>query len=158
MSRSTRQSSQEYYTQGVAEWTFLTNHAHVLLCVVRESDTRLRRIADCVGITERATHRIVCDLVDAGYLTKHRIGRQSYYEVHPEQPLRHPLEADSKVGDLLRPLLRRDKMLPDSAEVASSTTLGAIPSKPSHAPESQETALSAVAAAPTQRAGADVRV
>ncbi len=147
-----------YYTHGVAEWTFLTNHAHVLLCVVRESDTRLRRIADCVGITERATHRIICDLVDAGYLTKHRIGRQSFYEVHPEQPLRHPLEADSEVGDLLRPLLRRDERLPGSTGVASGTTLGAIPSKPSHAPGSQGTARSFVAAVPTQRAGADVRV
>jgi DNA-binding IclR family transcriptional regulator len=91
----------------VAEWTFLTHHAQVLLCVARESDNRLSRIADAVGITERATHRIVSDLVDAGYLTRHRLGRQSFYEVHAGMALRHPVEAGAQVGDLLRPFLRR---------------------------------------------------
>jgi len=90
----------------VSEWGFLTNHAHVLLCVTKESDTRLRHIADCVGITERATHRIVCDLVDTGYLTKHRVGRRSYYEVNLELPLRHSLERDHQLGDLVRPFLQ----------------------------------------------------
>lgn len=92
----------------MGQWTFLTNHAHVLVCVARESDTRLRRIADCVGITERATHRIISELVEAGYLTRHRVGRQSFYEIHPELPLRHPLESDHHLGDLLRPLLSRE--------------------------------------------------
>ena len=96
------------YTGGMGQWTFLTNHAHVLLCVARESDTRLRRIADCVGITERATHRIISELVEAGYLTKHRLGRQSFYEIHPELPLRHPMEKDHHLGELLRPLLGRE--------------------------------------------------
>ena len=90
----------------MSECVFLTNHAHVLLCVARESDTRLRSIAECVGITERATHRIVSDLVDAGYLTRHRLGRQSYYEINLEAPLRHPLESDYHLGDVLTPLLR----------------------------------------------------
>ena len=89
------------------QWAFLTNHAHVLLCVAREPDTRLRHIAECVGITERATHRIVSDLVDAGYLTRHRLGRRSYYEVHPDLPLRHSLEDGHRVGEILGPLLRR---------------------------------------------------
>ena len=91
----------------MAEWEFLTNHAHVLLCVAREPDTRLRHIAECVGITERATHRIICDLVEAGYLTKHRLGRRSYYEVHPDLPLRHPLEGEHRVGEIFGPLLRQ---------------------------------------------------
>ena len=93
----------------VSEWEFLTNHAHVLLCVAREPDTRLRHIADCVGITERATHRIISDLVQAGYLTKHRLGRRSYYEVHPDLPLRHPIEGGHRVGEIFGPLLRPDR-------------------------------------------------
>lgn len=95
------------HNRAVADWAFLTNHAHVLLCVAREPDTRLRHIAECVGITERATHRIVSDLVEAGYLTRHRLGRRSYYEVHPDLPLRHALEADYRVGDIFQPLLRQ---------------------------------------------------
>lgn len=93
----------------MAEWTFLTHHAQVLLCVARGSDNRLSSIAHSVGITERATHRIVSDLVDAGYLTRHRLGRQSFYEVHADMALRHPLEAGPQVGDLLRPFLRREE-------------------------------------------------
>ena len=93
----------------MGQCAFLTNYAHVLLCVARGSDTRLRRIAECVGITERATHRIISELVDAGYLTRHRLGRQSFYEIHPELPLRHPLEVDYLVGDLLRPMLGRNR-------------------------------------------------
>ena len=85
----------------MSRWHFLTNHAHALLCVTREPGMRIRDIATCVGITERAAHRIVSELVEEGYLERHRIGRRNFYEVHPEQPLRHPLERDHTVGELL---------------------------------------------------------
>ena len=97
------------------DWTFLTNHAHVLLCVARDPDARLRHIAECVGITERATHRIVCDLIDAGYLTKRRVGRRSTYEVHGELPLRHPMEEDHPVAEILACLLDRREAHPAAA-------------------------------------------
>jgi predicted transcriptional regulator len=87
------------------EWTFLTNYAHVLLAVAREPDRRMRDIADEVGITERAAHRIVNELVDAGYVSKRRLGRCNSYEVHCELPLRHPLARDRSVGELLNLLL-----------------------------------------------------
>ncbi|HML99586.1 MAG TPA: winged helix-turn-helix domain-containing protein [Tepidiformaceae bacterium] len=83
-------------------WTFLTNHAHVLLCIAADPGMRLRDVAEEVGITERAAQRIVADLVDAGYLTRTRIGRRNQYQVHPELPLRHPVEQARAVGDLLR--------------------------------------------------------
>lgn len=82
-------------------WTFLTNHAHVLLCVARDPQMRLRDIADAVQITERAAQRIVADLVEAGYLERTRDGRRNRYRVHPELPLRHPLESEHPVGDIL---------------------------------------------------------
>ena len=93
----------------MADWGFLTNHAHVLLCIAREPDTRLRHIADCVGITERATHRIVSDLIEGGFLTRHRLGRRSFYEVHAELPLRDPLGNGHQVGDIFRTLLRTEE-------------------------------------------------
>jgi DNA-binding Lrp family transcriptional regulator len=62
---------------------------------------RLRDVADCVGITERAAHRIVCELEEAGYLTRHRVGRRNVYEIHRELPLRHDLEREASVGDLV---------------------------------------------------------
>ena len=83
------------------EWTFLTNHTHVLLQLALEHDIRLRDIAARVGITERAAHAIVSDLVEAGYVTRTRIGRRNRYAVLPALPLRHPLEADRTVGELL---------------------------------------------------------
>ncbi|MBW3557537.1 MAG: MarR family winged helix-turn-helix transcriptional regulator [Actinobacteria bacterium] len=88
-------------------WTFLTNHARVLLCLSREPNFRLRDIAGCAGITERAAHRIVSELCEAGYITRHRMGARNYYELHLDQPLRHPYEKGANVGDLLRPLLKR---------------------------------------------------
>jgi DNA-binding MarR family transcriptional regulator len=82
----------------------LTNHGHVLLCVAREPGLTLREIAECVGITERTTHTIVCELEQAGYLTRHRNGRRNRYEVHADAPLRHELERGASVGELLAAL------------------------------------------------------
>ncbi len=84
------------------QWTFLTNHAHVLLCIARDPEVRLRDVAILVGITERATQRIVADLVGSGYLTRERVGRRNQYEIHPELPFRHPVEHASSVGALLQ--------------------------------------------------------
>ena len=85
----------------MADWTFLTNHAHVLLCVSKDPGTRLRDIAVAVGITERAAQRIVAELVADGYLTRQRDGRRNRYQLYPELPLRHPLEHHHQVGELL---------------------------------------------------------
>ena len=88
----------------MADWTFLTNHAHVLLCVSTDPGMRLRDVAVAVGITERAAQRIIAELIADGYLTRRRDGRRNHYELHPELPLRHPLEEHHPVGELLRTL------------------------------------------------------
>jgi hypothetical protein len=88
------------------QWTFLTNHAVILAGIAREPDMRLRAIGDCAGITERAAHRIVNELVESGYVTRRRVGRANAYEIHPELPLRGPFEPDGTVGELLGLLLR----------------------------------------------------
>lgn len=82
-------------------WTFLTNHAHVLLCLSRDPSTRLRDVAVAVGITERAAQRIVGELEEAGYLVRRREGRRNVYELRNDRPLRHPLEQEHAVGELL---------------------------------------------------------
>lgn len=89
------------YSGGVSEWTFLTNHAHVLVCLSDDESLRVRDIAEQVGITERAVVRILGELVDAGYLEKFRDGRRNTYRILRDQPLRHPLESAHTVGDLL---------------------------------------------------------
>jgi DNA-binding transcriptional ArsR family regulator len=85
----------------MADWTFLTNHAHVLLCVARDPGMRLRDVAQVVGITERAAQRIVADLVDAGYLEREREGRRNRYRVNSDAPLRHPMDRAHAVGEIL---------------------------------------------------------
>ena len=89
---------------GRPPWSFLTNHAKVLTCVARDPGIRLREIADTVGITERAVHRIVVELVTAGYLARERRGRRSHYMVQAHLPLPDPLARGQKVGDLLEVL------------------------------------------------------
>ncbi|MBN2558562.1 MAG: winged helix-turn-helix transcriptional regulator [Clostridia bacterium] len=83
-------------------WTFLTNHSHVLLCIARNPEIRMKDIAGIVGITERAVHRIVTDLSDAGYVESRKDGRCNVYTTHPEKPLRHPVESMNQVADLIR--------------------------------------------------------
>ncbi|MCY2959678.1 MAG: winged helix-turn-helix domain-containing protein [Planctomycetota bacterium] len=84
-----------------ASWTFLTNHAHVLLSLARDPGTRVRDVAAAVGITERAVMRILRELEAADYLRVTREGRRNRYEVRSEQPLRHPIEAHRNVSALL---------------------------------------------------------
>lgn len=98
-------------------WTFLSNHGHVLVCLARDPDARLREIAAAVGITERTVHGIVSDLVEAGYVEKERLGRRNHYELHPELPMRHPLEDGHLVGELLA-VIARSRAATTSAEGA----------------------------------------
>jgi DNA-binding IclR family transcriptional regulator len=86
------------------DWTFLSNHGQVLLCIARDPDIRLREIGERVGITERAAHRIVGELVDAGYLVRKRNGRRNSYTITTHRSLPDPLARDRKIGDLLRVL------------------------------------------------------
>ena len=83
-------------------WTFLTNHAHVLVCLARDGDLRLRDVAARVGITERAVQRIVADLEAGGYLDIGKQGRRNTYTVRRGRPLRHPVESRRTVGGPLR--------------------------------------------------------
>ncbi|MFN7993529.1 MAG: winged helix-turn-helix domain-containing protein [Bryobacteraceae bacterium] len=83
-------------------WTFLTNHGHVLLCIAADPEIRLKDVAEKVGITERATQRIVADLLAAGYVSSEKKGRRRYYQVHSALPLRHPVERHNEIGQLLR--------------------------------------------------------
>ena len=82
-------------------WTLLSNHGHVLLCLVRDCDIRLRDVATDVGITERAVQKIVRDLQDDGMVSITKKGRRNRYRIHNEKPLRHDLEANFKLSDLI---------------------------------------------------------
>ena len=82
-------------------WSFLTNHARVLICIAHDPGVRLRDIGDAVGITERAAHRIVTDLIAAGYVSRARNGRRNRYTVQYHLPLPDPLAREGRVGDLL---------------------------------------------------------
>jgi predicted DNA-binding transcriptional regulator len=79
----------------------LTNHAHVLLCVARDPQMRLRDIANCVGVTERSAQQLVCELQEAGFLEKKRVGRRNLYSVDTGVHLPNELEHGVTLGDLL---------------------------------------------------------
>jgi DNA-binding transcriptional ArsR family regulator len=89
----------------VGRWDFLTNHAHVLTCVANDPGIRLRDIAGAVGITERAAHRILSELVEEGYVLRERQGRRNRYEVVTGLPMRHPIVQGREVGELLEVLI-----------------------------------------------------
>ena len=84
-----------------ANWSFLTNHARVLICIAEDPGIRLREIAAATGITERAAHRIVGELVAGGYVTRRRVGRRNQYTVRTDLPVPDAVARNRPVGDLL---------------------------------------------------------
>jgi DNA-binding MarR family transcriptional regulator len=89
------------YKEADSGWTFVTNHAAVLLSIARDPEVRLRDIAEEVGITERAAQRILRDLVDEGYVERRRVGRRNVYVVRPKQLMRHRVAQHHQIGELL---------------------------------------------------------
>jgi predicted ArsR family transcriptional regulator len=85
----------------ISQWNFLTNHACVLLTVAQQPDIRISEIADVVGITERATHRILMELVEEGYVSVRKNGRRNTYKIKRDLPLRRPAYRDFAIKDLL---------------------------------------------------------
>jgi DNA-binding IclR family transcriptional regulator len=92
----------------MATWTFLTNHAQVLLCIAQNPQMTSKEIAAHVGITERAVQRLLDDLAKADYISRTRDGRRNVYEIHPERPMRHPAQQGRAIRDLLDLLTPHD--------------------------------------------------
>jgi predicted ArsR family transcriptional regulator len=94
---------------GTPSWSFLTNHAQVLLCIAQDPGIRLREIGEAVGITERAAHRIVVELAAAGYISRTRNGRRNQYAIQSHLPVPDPLAREQRIGDLLTILARQGR-------------------------------------------------
>ncbi len=85
----------------MSNWTLFSNHGHVLVCLARDSEARLRDVAAAVGITERAVQKIVRDLQQSDMISVSKHGRRNQYRIHRKAGLRHELEADSNIGGLI---------------------------------------------------------
>ena len=94
-----------------ANWTFLTSHARVLLCIAHDPGVRLRDIAASVGITERSAYGIVTDLAEAGYIVKQKNGRRNRYQIQSHLPLPEPTRQERTVGEVLTLLAGADARL-----------------------------------------------
>lgn len=84
-----------------SQWTFFTNHSHVLFYLAAHPDLPLREVASAIGITERAVQKVIHDLAETGIITKVKSGRTNKYTINRHMPLRHPLEAHRCIGDIL---------------------------------------------------------
>ena len=112
----------------MAEWTFITNHGLTLAAIAKSPRTTAREIGDTAGITERAAHKIIKDLENAGYVTKTKVGRKNHYRIHPDVPLKDDV-TDSAVGELLvmmgwRWRRRRAAGAPSEAQQAVASGVG----------------------------------
>ncbi len=90
-------------------WRFLSNHTQVMLCLHRNPDARFRDLAQSIGITERSAQGIVSDLIEAGYITREKIGRRNRYTVNPDVAMRHPAQGGHDIGELLELLKMEDE-------------------------------------------------
>jgi hypothetical protein len=115
----------------VADWSFLTNHARVLLCIAHDPGARLRDIAASLDITERSAHGIVADLARAGYVVKQKDGRRNRYQIEAHLPLREPVSREPAIGEVLAVLLGSADGLPGPE---SAGRPGAAPADASRAP------------------------
>lgn len=95
-----------------AEWTFLSNHGHVLVSLAKDPEARMRDVAEAVGITERAVQQIVRDLVSHGYVHKEKVGRRNRYAVIRGAHFRHDLEAGLTLGDFIDLIVLRERQVP----------------------------------------------
>jgi DNA-binding MarR family transcriptional regulator len=109
-------------------WTFLSNHAHVLVCIAEDPATTVRELARRVGITERAAATIIGDLETEGYLTRERVGRNNRYHLHTTGRLRHPIEQRHRIGELLE-LVANGATEPEPGP-AAATAAAAEPGPP----------------------------
>ncbi len=113
----------------MSDWTLFSNHGHVLVCLVRNSEARLRDVAMDVGITERAVQKIVRDLQDGGMVTVTKNGRRNNYRIHGKKTLRHDLESACTLKDLVR-FVNKDiskKPLPGKVESQVTEKVSASP-------------------------------
>ncbi|MBX3211439.1 MAG: winged helix-turn-helix domain-containing protein [Labilithrix sp.] len=102
-------------------WSLLTAHAEVLFCIAQNPDTRVREIADAVGISERGAHQIVADLVDAGYVRRARIGRRNHYAIESRTALKHAPVRHRRVASIIA-LLDPEPARSERAEKARRLT------------------------------------
>jgi Mn-dependent DtxR family transcriptional regulator len=104
----------------MGDWTFFSNYGHVLVCLAKSREARLRDVADAVGITERAVQKIVRDLQDAGFLTVSKQGRCNRYRINKRKTLRHSLESHTTVGKLLALVLKSPEV-PAKVQIEEET-------------------------------------
>ena len=113
----------------MGEWTFFSNYGHVLVCLARNREARLRDVAADVGITERAVQKIVRDMQDAGFITVTKQGRCNRYRINRRKSLRHGLESHCSVGKLLS-LVARPASGQSAIEVSTDRSPGRVESGP----------------------------
>ena len=109
------------------DWSFLTNHARVLLYIAHDPGARLRDIAAGLGITERSAHGIVTDLAEAGYVVKQKEGRRNRYQIQAHLPLPEPGTREPAVGEVLALLLGNTDGLGAPADLAAADRIGGAP-------------------------------
>jgi len=95
----------------MANWSFLTSHARVLMCIAHDPGARLRDIAAGLGITERSAYGIVTELTEAGYVVKQKDGRRNRYQIQAHLPLPEPTSRERTVGEILALLAGTDATL-----------------------------------------------
>ena len=106
----------------MTHWSFITNHARVLLLIASNPDTRLRDLAQALDITERTAYGIVADLTDAGYVTKQRGGRRNHYQIHDDLPMPEAMGQERTIGEVLELLALRQQASDESSDPPSSSS------------------------------------
>jgi len=141
----------------MGEWTFFSNYGHVLVCLAKHREARLRDVALEVGITERAVQKIVHDLQDKGYVAVSKQGRCNRYRINNRKTLRHPLESNCTVGRLLALILKSPKAAVEPAAKSEAPESQAVESQAVESREEKKTPVEPSAKTPAATKPVDTR-
>jgi hypothetical protein len=120
----------------MTQWSFLTNHARVLVCIGHDPGARLRDIAETIGITERRAFAIVTDLTEAGYVVKAKDGRRNRYRIQEHLPVRMQIGREPTIGEMLAVLIDTTTSEPTRPPNRNSGTRVQSPSRATRSPTS----------------------
>ena len=85
----------------MSQWNFFTNYGHVVFVLSQNPKITTRDVAQTVGITERATQKIIADLEKGGFIKIKKDGRNNIYKVNGKRKLRHDIERGCQLDDII---------------------------------------------------------
>lgn len=89
-------------TKSSIEWTFLSNYAHVLICLHKNPDILLREVTVKSALQKELSKQLLEIWQNQKFLEKVKSQQEIIPTINRDQKLRHPLESHHSINELLQ--------------------------------------------------------